>query len=547
MDAFCDPRIEEIILCCASQVGKTEDILNTIGYAIHQDPGPMLVVYPTKELADFVSENRIEPAILSSPELAARYYKAQSDRLELQFSGMYVALGGANSPAQLASRPIRYLLMDEVDKFPRYSRKEANPISLAEERTKNFYNRKIVKASTPTLSSGYVWQAWLRADARKRFHVPCPLCGQYQALDFKQIKWPEGMSSAPEMVREAAWYECRHCGGIIEDRHKGDMLRAGRWLAEGDSKLKFRSVAFHLSSLYSPWITFGEIAYKFLVSKDYPELLMNFVNSWLAEPWEPKASRFRSDVVMEHKAPYKRGTVPRDALLMTAGIDVQLDHFWFVVKAWGEKMASWTVDEGRVETFADLDEILDREYNAEGDAPKLIHLALADSGFRTDEVYQWCSEREGVVLPSKGANQRLTAPCRISKVDRDEWGNLKMVLVDTHYFKDWLAGRLNKGLGEPGSWYVPEDISREYADQLCSEQKVQETDGKGRLLERWQKVSSHARNHLLDAEVGAACAAELAGVRYLKKAELPVEPTKPEIKRKQEGWIKRSGSWIKGG
>ena len=51
---------------------------------------------------------------------------------------------------------------------------------------------------------------------------------------------------------------------------------------------------------------------------------MNFINSWLAEPWEDKSSRLKSDVVMEKALPYERGQMPEAAQLLTCGIDVQL-------------------------------------------------------------------------------------------------------------------------------------------------------------------------------------------------------------------------------
>lgn len=38
MDAFTDPLVDEITVMSASQVGKTEAILNMLGYIIDQDP-----------------------------------------------------------------------------------------------------------------------------------------------------------------------------------------------------------------------------------------------------------------------------------------------------------------------------------------------------------------------------------------------------------------------------------------------------------------------------------------------------------------------------
>ena len=48
---------------------------------------------------------------------------------------------GANSPAGLASRPVRVLLADEVDRFPDSAGTEGDPVDLAAKRMTTFWNR----------------------------------------------------------------------------------------------------------------------------------------------------------------------------------------------------------------------------------------------------------------------------------------------------------------------------------------------------------------------------------------------------------------------
>lgn len=311
MDAFNDRAVKDITFVAGTQLGKTVMEQNMIGFAIAQDPGPMLIVYPTDKLAEFTSVNRLQPMLELSDPLRTRWDKQGSERLELRFEQMYIALVGANSPSNLASRPARYVFFDEIDKFPRWSGNEASPIALAEERTKTFWNKKIVKVSSPTLKTGNIWQSWENAGAQYRYFVPCPHCGAYQELVFRQLKWPEGATA--EMARYATYYECVRCKEHIDDRHKMQMLRQGEWRRIDDGNGKVQSVAYHLNSIYSPWVTFGDVAAKFLGAKDFPEELMNFINSWLAEPWEDKSSRMKSDVVMEKALPYERGQMPEAA------------------------------------------------------------------------------------------------------------------------------------------------------------------------------------------------------------------------------------------
>ncbi|MBO5492806.1 MAG: phage terminase large subunit family protein, partial [Pyramidobacter sp.] len=225
MDSFRDRRLKKIVLCFGTQLGKSETILNLIGYVVDQDPGPALLVYPTDQLARSISKNRIAPMLISSPALLEKWNIDQSENLELQFQGMYLALVGANSPSKLASRPIRYLFYDEIDKFPERSGADANPIDLAAERTKNFANSKQVMASSPTLNSGPIWQNFLAAQVRKKYFVPCPQCGAPLTLEHRGIKWPEEFNSLPPEEREKrvlteAWYQCPYCGAHIDDMQK---------------------------------------------------------------------------------------------------------------------------------------------------------------------------------------------------------------------------------------------------------------------------------------------------------------------------------------
>ena len=531
MDAFCDKRIQDITFCAGTQIGKTSAEQNMIGYAIDQDPGPMMIVYPTDKLAEFTSENRLQPMFRLSPPLAEKFLETESQRLELQFPHMYIALIGANSPANLSSRPVRYVFFDEIDKFPKWTGDEASPMELAAERTKTFWNRKLVRVSTPTLETGNIWQAWLRADAQYKYFVPCPFCGEFQELEMKQIKWPE--ESTPQSVLYTAQYECIHCHEKIDDRHKMEMMRRGVWRRVSEKHAHVRSVAYHLSSLYSPWVTFGDIASKFLSVKDTPELLMNFVNSWLAEPWKDKADSMRSDIVMNKRQPYHRGVVPKEAQIITMGVDVQIDHFWVGVRAWGPSMTSWLIDYSRVETWGDVEEWLDRMYPGENGEPRNVNLCCIDSGFHTDEVYAFCIQHMGLTIPTKGASRQMTTRYSINRLEKalGVMSGLNLYIFDTNLFKDFIAGRLSIGAGRPGSWNLYDECDRRYADMICAEQKVQHQDKKGHISYTWEKISSHAQNHMLDVETNNALAAEILGVRYLQKTPTEKRPPKEEKKK----------------
>ena len=131
MDELCSYETEEIIFCKCTQVGGSEALLNMLGYIVQQDPSPAMVVYPSDKLGESISENRIKPMLKGSPALRRLFKEFRSQKLELQFDGMYLTISGANSPSSLASKAVKYLFLDEVDKYPGASKKEADPVSLA--------------------------------------------------------------------------------------------------------------------------------------------------------------------------------------------------------------------------------------------------------------------------------------------------------------------------------------------------------------------------------------------------------------------------------
>lgn len=539
MDAFNDDFVHDISFCAGSQLGKTTAEQNMLGYAVAQDPGPMLVVYPTKELAKFTSEKRLQPMIRLSPALSKKFKERESKDLELAFDSMYIALTGANSASDLSSRPVRYVFFDEIDKFPKWTGTEASPLELAAERTKTFYNYKIVKVSSPTLEKGNIWQGWLTADVQYRYYVPCPHCGEMQILEFGQIKWPDGADE--NEAKAAACYECKYCHESIDDRHKPAMLRGGEWQGVHQKSGRPAKVAFHLNSIYSPWLTFGDVAAKFIVSKDEPALLMNFINSWLAEPWEDKSSRLKSDVVMAKALPYDKGRMPAAAQLLTVGVDVQLDHFYYSVRAWGPHMTSWLVDWGKVYTWPDIETVIYRDYADTNGEIHNINLACIDSGYNTDEVYAFCAYHMEVAVPTKGASRPLKTRYTSSAIDKSQAGfGLFLYEMDTNQMKNFIASRMGIDPGAPGSWNVYRDIEREYADQICSEQRVEKKDKKGRTSIVWEKIGSHTANHLLDCETNNVLAAEKLGVRFL----IEPQPEEPEDDEPDDDWLGVGKDWI---
>ena len=522
MDRFTDPLIEKIVLCFGAQLGKTETELNMIGYALDQTSSPTMMVYPTDTIAKFASDKRVQPMIKSIKSISDKFDE-NSKLLELDFNnGNYMVLVGANSPSSLSSRSIKYLFFDEIDKYPAFAGKEADPIKLATERTKTFVDKKIVMVSTPTVESGNIWQAFMSANERRQYYVPCPHCGVPQTLKFKQIKWSEEHNDNADMIRDTAYYECEHCGEHIYDKHKMEMLRHGEWRAANKPQSKVRSISYHLSSIYSPWVTFGDVAYEFKNSKDTPASLMNFINSWLAEPW--RSAKTKSTQALHFtESTYDRGVVPNKATLLIASVDVQLDHFWWEVRAYAPGVKSYLIDYGQASTWDGLEEIIvNREYPTEYGEPRQVMKAGIDSGFRTDEVYQFCARFPEICIPLKGSSNHktLTAPYSMSSVEKGVIGGLKLYVLNTDYWKDFIFARMVRPTDEVGTIHLFKDCPQEYTDHLRSEEKQEIRNVKtGEVTVQWKPLTGHPTNHLLDTCTYNAAVADIAGVKYLTEPE----------------------------
>lgn len=550
MNEFNNYETEEIIFVKPAQVGGTEALQNMVGYVIQQDPAPTMVVYPTDKLAESISDNRLKPMLLSTPTLKMRYRESESSKLEYQFEGMYLSLVGSNSPSSLASKPIKYLFLDEVDKYPGASKREADPISLARERTKTFHNSKVFITSTPTLKTGHIWQAKENADIEKHYFVPCPHCHEYIELVLKQIKFPdeEGMSYADRA--EEAVYVCQKCGCIITDYDKPKMLEGGEWRTVRQNTKYSRRVAFWMNTLYSPFVRFSQIAKEFLFSHKDPDKLQNFTNSWLAEAWEDTKLKTSAELIRERQTELDALVVPGWAKLLTGGVDVQETSVYYSIRAWGDYLTSQNIVHGQLHNWAEVEKVMNREYKKADGSGYLVALALIDSGNDTDSVYEFCADNEEWALPVKGSSTQFQgAYYRISVVNKaySSAQGMRLVLVDTDKYKDSIAGRMKRENGT-GSWMVHNDIDDIYAEQVTAEHKVSVKSANGKVTSKWVVKSSHADNHYLDTEVYAFAAADLMQVRTLHLdnlgTEKAVEQPVQKVENTEEDWIKANDDWI---
>ena len=547
MDTMNDRNIREVYFCKSTQVGGTEALINMLLYIVDKEPAPTMIVYPSDDLAKDTSTDRLKPAIRMIPRLRSKFLENSSKELKLNFKNMKIYLRGSNSPGKLASKPIKYLFFDEIDKMGGASKKEASPYNLAKERLKTYKAQsKLFACSTPTLKANYIWNLHENADEVRHYFVPCPHCGELIELLFKQVvydKDPDKEMSAYERAQTAR-YVCPECGCIITDGQKPEMLRRGEWRAVKKRGIGHpKTVGYWINSLYSIFVTWADAAEEFIKTKDNPEELQNFVNSWLAEPWEDTNMRANEKIVLERQTELPKYAVPSWAMLLTAGVDIQETSVYWTIRAWGKNMTSQGIAHGQVLNLNQIETIMNTEYLKEDGTRMLVSLCLIDSGNDADTVYSFCVGKENWALPCKGSSHEMTATYKISTIDRpgSKAAGRQLVIVDGGKYKELIYARLQRTeLGEEtGAFMTYAETDDEYARQLTSEQQVMERRG-GRIVLKWVPKTSHADNHYLDCEVYAAAAADIMGVRSLHLLAEPQKQCQKEKQPKEEEWIRES-------
>lgn len=551
MDTYLEQNVREIYFCKSTQIGGTEALINILGYIIMQDPGPAMIVYPNDDLAKDISSKRLRPAMRLIPEIKKIFLETRSKDLLLQFRGMPLYLRGAGSPAKLASVAIKYLFFDEIDKMGGASKKEASPYSLAMERIKTYKAQsKVYACSTPTLRDNYIWRLHDNADEVRHYYVPCPHCGEYIELKFKQIHFDEDEEKkmSPYERAQTAQYVCQECGCVIEESSKQDMLRKGIWKATKKRGVgKPKSVGFWINALYSIFTTWSDVVEEFLKSKDDPEELQNFVNSWLAEPWEDTKLKTSSELVLLRQTEYEAYELPDWTKLITGGVDVQENCVYWVIRAWGEYITSQNIAHGQAYSFREIERVMNLKFRMRNGVEMVPALALIDSGNDADAVYDFCANNSEWSLPCKGSSNPMLSHYKMSKINKTDsraYG-MNLVMVDGGKYKDMISGRMQRENGI-GSWMVYKDCDLEYAEQVTAEHKVNVRTMNGKKKLAWVPKTSHAANHYLDCEVYAMAAADIMGVRTLHLEEIDNSETARQENEisSEEKWIKANENWI---
>lgn len=584
MRAYGDPNVYSIRMRFAAQCGKTQCQFNMLMYTIDRDPMPSMLVLPNDRLAGSVNVDRLMPSLRETPAVARHLTGRKWDEktMQVRFDTMDLYLTGANSSANLSSRPIGRLFADEIKDYPRVMRgrgaTQGGALDKVRKRLSAWPDRKEVLSSTPGEEGADIDGEYATSD-QGVYYVPCPHCGVYQSFRFGVgdeapggVRWTGGVGDdlddeehaiLIDRVRVSAWYECEGCRKRIVDANKPSMLAAGRWVRIGeeiapDGTMKgspevLGARGFWISQIYSPFRTFGDVAAEFVRRRG--SLDRDFVNEVLGEPWREPGDRADVDDVLkiaiaETPAPYERGTVPASALVLTAAIDVQKDHAYLEVVAWGDGERRWLIDWARIpcpetsveklntatgevtleDNWLQVELALRRTYprvGSETEEEVPITFAGIDIGYRTGEVYQFCRRLGSNVTPIRAFSDQVQ-PWKLARIDRMPDGKplpggLAVLELSIDYYANEVFTRMRTAMPARRAWGWPRtDPSnlgefRAYARQLSSEERVTTSTKRG-MRQTWQLKPGRKDNHYLDLARYNLGLADYRGLRQWSRA-----------------------------
>lgn len=504
MDAFSDPQVSTVAFMAASQLGKTEILLNILGYLIDVDPCPVGVAVPNTNLVKDFSKARLTPMLDACPSLTEKVAPAKSrdsDNTLRQkgFKGGVLYLLSAESSADLSGRPVRIAIADEVDRME--DTKEGDPLALLAQRTSNFWYSKQAWFSSPRDKNTSRIEAKYLAGDQRKWWVPCPHCGAEQVMLFKHVTWDKLTDDNGDLVvddrgklihlPETAAYHCPHCGAAWSEAERHAAVRAGRWIA-GNPNAPAGWRSYWLNVLNSPWVNMPDLVRSWLEAKKLPGTLRTFTNTKLGETWEEQGITADADELAKRAEPYGLGSgpggpgaedsrIPAGVLLVAAAVDIQDNRFEVIHLGWGADYENWllkhTVIPGDLtgtEVWEQLDQAIIGEYTTEdGRVLNIRAVGVDTGGSYPQQAYAFCKKRWGRrVWAFKGKSRGLGVPVWPLKMSKGGQVRVPLFVINVDESKKMVTDLLSVEEPGPGYCHFPPGLPDSFYRQFSAEKLI---------------------------------------------------------------------------
>lgn len=552
------------VMCCAAQMGKSDEMLDCIGERLDNKPAPILYVGPSKEFCTDQFEPRVMQLLDEAPSISDKLLRGKRNKKTRKLiSGVPLRLAHAGSSTALKSDPAAIAFVDEYDEMLANVKNQGDPLGLVEARGNTYADFTTAIASTPSIGEleteidpgselefwkwtspefieSPIWKLW-QDGTRHHWCWKCPHCGEFFVPRFSRLKWESrpNHTTTPEQAGETAYVECVRCGGVITDAHKKEMNATGVFIAPGQrisgSKVigqpeNNSTISFWVSGLASPFTTFGKLARDYVraVRSTDRDRIQTVINAGLGELF----ARVGADApayadVAAHKSDYSLTEVPEGVMRVTLTVDVQGDRLYYLLRGWGARATSWLIDFGTLfgstveeNVWVDLDDLVKSDIGGHS-----IHFVMIDSGFRPgkitelpiNRIYEFCRRHHRNVRATKGSSFPMRVPLIKSRIEVTPRGNaakygLELLRLDTDYFKSRVHERIHWPIDAPGSWYLPQDVTDDYCSQVIAEARTKLPTGRP----LWVQKSS--MNHALDLEAMQEACSHLLNFNRLSNA-----------------------------
>jgi len=558
MDAMgLDDPCDEVTGCKSHQIGFTESAMNAVGKIIHMDPAPVLWVLPTLDEVSKFNRVKFTPMVSETKVLSDRVKDQKSRSGEgstgafKRFSGGYMMTTGANSSAGLQMVSARVRVGDEIAEFPTDAGERGDPLAQADKRLTAWdaLGTKKINISTPGIKGLCRISKKFDASDQCRFYVPCPECGTFQVLEFKNLKWDK--DEAPF----GAFFVCVH-GCCIQHHHKLSMIAQGVWIKTFDGgdenppppqaieadkieiwrarKGRGAHRGFHIWQAYSPFVSWDKIVAEHLDADGNPAKEKTFFQQVLGQAYEDVGEAPDHEKLFARREAYPLGRMPVGALVPTGFCDVQGDRLEWAVWSWGIGLTGWLIDKGIIEGNPETDDsvwqklnaVISRTYEDYQGKQWPIEAFGIDAGYLSHRVYDFVRRQGPTVMAMKGKEGALRpmmgTPTKVDVNWRGRYvrGGCQLWITGVDPTKSDIYARLSKtiqGQDAYGNWplgclHLPDAVDESYIKQMTAEYR-KEVDKNGQPDLRWV-CPRDVRNEALDIVVGSRILAYHLGLDH---------------------------------
>lgn len=549
MDTVSLPYVREVYMCLPERGGKTQVMLNAMGWTIDQGSksGNIFWLMPTEVEAKKAMGERIIPVLKArrpdgAPGRLAQYLSEYDDDTKMgtvRFkTGTRLFPAWSNSPASMASYFGKLNIADEIDKFEASTNEGTTALDLLRKRARDDKSRsKFIAASTPGRARKIYSMVMEDAEQTWEYRLKCPDCGEYVIQEGEHLI----------INSDTVCVACLSCGSLWGESKREEAYRTGGWICTRGAEITRPStVGFHMTAFTLTMVPLNEIEqyWQRSLTGTYADKVA-WANGYLVKDYEQDLSDRKEDAILALCDTRPAGDVHPDTDALIISIDTQDKGFWFTIRGWkyGQQMTSWLVRAGyvpsaRFDDFSGLDKILfeDTYRDCNGLRYPIKYGIIDSQGHRTTEVYSWC-KRTGI-FASQGAKGRRKYPVTYNDIEyypgtkKAIPGGLRLYSLDTHHHKDIIADKLQVDISDPGAFVLYSGYTRiqmalkdkhpdlpmqngliDYARHFCAE-IINE--------KRMWENPKHRPEHLWDCEqMGVALAYYLRFDTMQSESEMP--------------------------